>query len=553
MVRAHQIEARLSKREILELYLTLAPYGGNVEGVRAAAWTWFGHEADRLSDEEIALLIALPQSPEMRRPDRRPQGARAGRAEIAAKLSREDVFGKARAAQVVDAPLPQERLAFPARAWHGAAEARRRAGPGDVRTSIDGPLQGELERIAARRASAMAPQVQVAMLVIDIPSRAVRAIVGSAGRERPGGWIDLTDKARSPGSTLKPFIYAMAFDDAIATPTTMIGDLPKRFDAYQPENFDRSFRGDVTIAEALQHSLNVPAVLALAQVGPERFVAQLALAGAAPRVHGGAQSNPGLAVALGGAGLTARELGLLYAALGDGGQARPLVWQAGMEAASRSSGGHRLLGAESAAKVLEILRNAPSPSGRMPARLTAGAPQIAFKTGTSYGFRDAWAAGVSGDLAIIVWVGRADGAPRPGETGRKAALPILFEVADRAAHHLGSGGAAGAHLTDRPDRTASDALARFSETDASPEILFPPADAELWAGTVNGRAPRAFVLAGRGEGVLRWYVDGMACSLDDAGAPVWAPDKAGYYRVTAVDPAGRESSVDVRVIGAPPA
>ena len=161
----------------------------------------------------------------------------------------------------------------------------------------------------------------------------------------------------------------------------------------------------------------------------------------------------------------------------------------------------------------------------MPARLTAGAPQIAFKTGTSYGFRDAWAAGVSGDLAIIVWVGRADGAPRPGETGRKAALPILFEVADRAAHHLGSGEQAGQRLTARPDRKARNALARFSESDAPPEILFPPADAELWAGTVNGRAPRAFVLAGRGEGALSWYVDGMACSRDDGGAPVWAPDR----------------------------
>ena len=201
------------------------------------------------------------------------------------------------------------------------------------------------------------------MLVIDIPGRAVRAIVGSAGRERPGGWIDLTDQPRSPGSTLKPFIYAMAFDDAIAMPTTMIGDLPKRFDAYQPENFDRSFRGDVTIAEALQHSLNVPAVLALAQVGPERFVAQLALAGAAPRVHGGA---PERSRAGGGSGRCGADRARARPALcgawrwwpgpatglagGDGGGEPQLRWP-------------RLLGGESAAKVLEILRNAPARRG----------------------------------------------------------------------------------------------------------------------------------------------------------------------------------------------
>ncbi|NBC19835.1 MAG: penicillin-binding protein 1C [Alphaproteobacteria bacterium] len=553
MIRAHQIEARLSKREILELYLTLAPYGGNLEGVRAASWSWFGHEPGRLADDEIALLIALPQSPEMRRPDRRPEGARAGRAKITAKLVEAGLLDAGRAGEAVDAALPRERHAFPARAWHASAEARRRAGPGDVRTSLDGALQGELERIASRRAGELGPQVQLAMMVIDIPERAVRAAVGSAGRGRPGGWIDLTDRPRSPGSTLKPFIYAMAFDDGLAAPATLISDLPKRFDAYQPENFDRSFRGDVTIAEALQHSLNVPAVLALAQVGPNRFASQLALVGAAPRVQGAAESDTGLAVALGGAGLTMRELGLLYAALGDGGRARPLVWQADKETAGPDGGPRRLMGRESAEKVLQILREAPAPSGRMPGQLTAEAPQIAFKTGTSYGFRDAWAAGVAGDLAIIVWVGRADGAPRPGETGRSTALPVLFEVADRAAHHLSHAGASGSRIAS-PRRTgAREALERFSDTGAPPEILFPPQNAELWAGRVDGRAPRAFVLAGRGQGRLSWYIDGVPCPLDDAGAPVWTPREAGYYRITAVDALGRETSVRVRVIGAPPA
>lgn len=549
MIRAHQIEARLSKREILELYLTLAPYGGNLEGVRAASWSYFGREPDHLSDDQIGLLIALPQSPEMRRPDRRPDGAEAGRARVVARLLDEGLVDAARAEEARTAPVPAARRAFPARAWHASAKARVGALAGDLRTTLDGPLQSELEALLGARAAALPDEVQIAAIVVDVPSREVRAAIGSASRARPGGWLDLTDQPRSPGSTLKPFIYALSFEDGIASPQTMISDLPKRFDAYQPENFDRSFRGNVTIAEALQHSLNVPAVLALAEVGPERFAADLALAGAPPRITGAALREPGLALALGGAGLTAQELVMLYAALGDGGQARPLVWR---EGAADDASPHRLMGPESAARTLTILAGTPTPSGRVPGRLTQDAPDIAFKTGTSYGFRDAWAAGIAGDLAIVVWVGRADGAPRPGQTGRAAALPLLFEITDRAAHHLGERGAGERRLAEPGRIAARGAQRAFGAADAPPEILFPPARAELWAGEVDGRSPRAFVLSGRGDGRLRWFVDGEPCEIDDAGRPVWQPARAGFYRVSAVDAAGRTSTVRVRIIGTPP-
>lgn len=553
MVRAHQIEARLSKDEILELYLTLTPYGGNLEGVRAASWSYFGHGPDRLSDDEITLLIALPQSPEQRRPDRREAGALAGRAEIADKLERLGFLTPQRAEEARTADLPASRHAFPNLAWHASAAARQGAEPGgDVRSTIDRPLQTELEAMLATQTAMLDGEVQIAALVVDIPTRAVRAAVGSADRARPGGWIDLTDQPRSPGSTLKPFIYALAFDDGIAAPGTVISDLPKRFDAYQPENFDRSFRGDVTVAEALQHSLNVPAVLALAEIGPHRFAAQLALSGAPPRLPQSADQDAGLALALGGAGMTARDLALLYAALGDGGVARPLVWREEDIAPAARRPGQRLIGEASARSILDILARAPTPSGRMPGRLTEDAPEIAFKTGTSYGFRDAWAAGVTGDLAIIVWVGRADGAPRPGETGRKAALPLLFEIADRAALHLpGQGEASRRILADRvpPARAAQ---RTFSEA-GPPDILFPPADAELWAGSLDGRPARAFVMSGRGESALRWYVDGVPAETDDAGLPVWSPQRAGFYAISAVDEAGRTTQIQVRVIGVPPA
>lgn len=547
MIRAHQIEWRLSKTEILELYLTLAPYGGPVEGVRAASWRYFGRAPDRLTDDQIALLIALPQAPEARRPDLRPHGARSGRDLIAAKLARLGYFSDRRAADVRAQPVFSDRTAFPAGAWHASATALGNA-RSDVRSTLDGALQADLEGLALRVAEAQGPQTQVSILVVETRTRQVRAAIGSASRQRAGGWLDLTAQVRSPGSTLKPFIYAMAFDDGAARPATRIADLPKRFSAYQPENFDRSFRGDVSVAQALQHSLNIPAVLVLDRIGADRFSAALRLAGAPPRLVGGAESRPGLALALGGAGLTAQELAVLYAALGDGGVARPLVWT---EAAPAPDPGHRLMSAQAAGDIVDILRGTPAPAGRMPGQLAAGAPQIAFKTGTSYGFRDAWAAGLSGGHVIIVWTGRADGAPRPGQTGRVAALPALFDVADRVEAHLGGVPEPDlrAGRPSAPTGEVGGALVAFGGSEAPPDILFPPDRAELWAGPVNGRPGRGFAFAGRGSGELNWFVDGRAVAPDGGGVPVWTPARNGFYTVAAVDPAGRSRSVEVRVTG----
>lgn len=549
IVRAHQIEARLTKDEILELYLTLAPYGGNLEGVRAASWSYFGHEANRLTDDEIALLIALPQSPEMRRPDRYPEHAADARDWVAEKLSRYGVYSNQRWDEVRSASIKSTRQNFPADAWHGSDKALSDGQYKDVRSTLDSQLQSEIEAIAKRRAEHAGDEVQVAAVIVDIPTRAVRAIAGSASRQREGGWLDLTAQARSPGSTLKPFIYATAFDDGIAAPDTRISDLPKRFASYQPENFDRSFRGDVRISEALQHSLNVPAVLMLDKLGPQRFADNLAMAGARPRVNGSAEKRAGLALALGGAGLTVQELAIIYAALGDGGVAKPLVWRAEEEEASQADPGHYLMSASSADKILDILRAAQTPEGRMPGRLTAHAPDVAFKTGTSYGYRDAWAAGVSGDIAIVVWVGRADGAPRTGKTGRSDALPILFEMTDRASYHLGRTGERSRRVLSKDQFKSSGARADFSSRQLkAPQILFPPHNTELWAGDVGGKSARSFVLSGRGEGALRWFVDGKPSERDAAGAPVWLPKRPGFYRVSAVDENGRSSTSRVRVL-----
>lgn len=543
MARALQLELRLTKREILELYLTLAPYGGNLEGVRAASWAYFGREPDDLTIDQIAMLIALPQSPEARRPDRRPGQAVLARSRVLERLATVGLARDTSAADALGDPAPRRR-AFPSDAWHAADDLRRaRPDRHDHVSTLDQALQRMLQDRLESELPETGPDVQFAAMVIDTQSRAVRAMAGSASRARPGGWIDLTNRARSPGSTLKPFIYGMAFDDGLAAPGTRIADLPRRYSGYQPDNFDRRFRGDVTIAEALQHSLNIPAVTTLDGVGARRFNAALGFAGARPLRPRQAGQDSGLAVALGGAGLTLRQVGVLYAALGDGGEARPLAWYEDELDTGVAPGGFRLLSAESADEIMAVLRRAPHPGGRVPALLARGAPDIAFKTGTSYGFRDAWAAGIAGRYTIVVWTGRADGAPRDGVTGREAALPLLFRIADGISQVE-----PGSAMTGTPDPALPDALPETLtafQQDPSPHILFPPDGAEIW----SDRAGRGFILSAQAAGPLRWYADGQRVPQNALGEALWTPTGPGFYSVSAIDETGREARASVRVRG----
>ncbi len=541
MVRAVQIEARLSKREILALYLTLAPYGGNLEGVRAASLSYFGHEPESLTDGEQALLIALPQSPEARRPDRRPLEAARAREAVLAKMIRARLIDEPAAAEAAAEPMPR-RSPFPSLAWHLAGELARKA-PADeasVVSTVDATLQSRLEPLAASYAAAQGPDATAAVMVVEIEGRAVRALVGSGGLGRPGGWIDMTRALRSPGSALKPFIYAMAFDEGIAAPDTEIADAAIRFADYQPENFDRVFHGKVSAREALAHSLNVPAVATLEKVGPEAFVTRLEGAGVKlvrPKAN---VKGPGLALALGGEGITLRDLSVLYAALGDGGTAKPLAWTEEEAEKRAKQGGTRLVRAEAARQVLDILRDAPAPDGRAPAALTRGGPAMAFKTGTSYGFRDAVAAGVVGGHVVIAWTGRADGGARGGLTGRDAALPLLFDTADLI-------GAPPAAPRPIAPKGAPGALERL-EVSSGPRLIFPPDGASV---QVEGFGPKArgLVLAAGGQD-LSWYVEGKPLALDPvSGRPVWRPAAPGFYRLTVVDGQGREARARVRVRG----
>ncbi|HYD89316.1 MAG TPA: penicillin-binding protein 1C [Vitreimonas sp.] len=539
IVRALQIERRWSKREILAAYLTMAPYGGNLEGVRAASRAYFQRDPQWLDDAEMALLIALPQAPEARRPDRHPVAARAARDRVLDMFVGAGLISQRRAAEGRQSAIPA-RAPFPYSAPH-AAEALVAAHPGEgvIRSSLDATLQRNLEALARRRVAGFDRDTQIAIMAVELDGRAVRARIGGAGRERAGGYIDMTRAIRSPGSALKPFLYAIAFDEGIAAPETLVRDAPRRFGGYLPENFDRRFHGDVSLEDALRHSLNLPAVATLERIGANRFHAALRRAGADVRLPRRAISEPGLALALGGVGMRLEDLVQLYAALGDGGRARPLVTDAVGEFAFT----RRFVRDETAARVLEILATSPHPAGRIPAQVAQGAPQVAFKTGTSYGFRDAWALGVSNGYAIGVWVGRPDGAPRPGATGRSEALPILFEAFDLL------GAPSQPHRAPEEREAVAPALVRFEREEREGlAILFPPAGAEVLVLDYSEDSRGLSLSARGGRAPLTWYAEGERVETEStSGRAIWRPRAPGFYDVTVVDADGQSARTRVRI------
>jgi penicillin-binding protein 1C len=548
IARAIQLEARYDKNEILALYLTLAPFGGNLEGVRAASLAYFGKEPARLSLDQAALLVALPQSPERLRPDRHPEAAARGREKVLNRLRDAGAITAPEFAEAAAAPLPQQRLAFPFHAPHLAQRLAATASPGiAIATLIDGPLQQRIERLAREERRWFGDGANLAVVIVENRTRAVRAYLGGADFFAPAGEIDLAQSRRSPGSALKPFVYAMGFDDGVIHPATLIDDAPMRFGDYAPRDFERSFQGTVTVREALQLSLNVPAVAVTERIGAVRLVASLRAAGATlrfPRLSGA----PSLAVALGGVGLSLADLTMLYADIADGGTGRTLRFTGAAE-----SGSTRLMSATAARFLRDILAGSPLPPGW--SDITAGERRraVAFKTGTSYGFRDAWAVGFSARYTVGVWVGRADGTPRPGHFGRNTAAPIMLKLFDLL---LAQGDGAPATIAETENGAAVPAALRHfrreplaaSPAIAPPQILFPPDGAMIDAREGTGVALKAE----GGNGPLTWLVDGAPLRVEHFAADTfWQPTGTGFARIAVIDADGRSAAVRVRVKSGP--
>jgi penicillin-binding protein 1C len=429
IVRAIELERTLSKDEILNLYLALAPYGGNLEGIRAASIAYLGKEPKRLSLAEAALLVALPQSPETRRLDRYPDAARIARDRVLDRMVAERVVSTEDAKQAKAVPVPKLRKPMPILAPHASDNALATVKDAPIiKLTLDSNLQRVLEPLARDRAIALGPNISVGIIVVDNESGDVLARVGSADYfdESRAGQVDMTRAIRSPGSTLKPFIYGLAFEDGFVHPDSLIDDRPVRFGSYAPENFDMTFQGTVPVKKALQLSLNVPAIVLLDRVGSSRLASRLRQAGGnliLPK-----DEAPGLAMGLGGVGVTLQDLAQLYAGFARLGTTKPLR-EIMADADKDDREPLRLLDQVAAWQVGNVLLGTPPPEN-------AAHNRIAFKTGTSYGYRDAWSIGFDGRMTIGVWVGRPDGAPVPGLIGRIAAAPVLFDAFARTGRTL---------------------------------------------------------------------------------------------------------------------
>lgn len=551
MARAVQIEARYSKDEILDIYLTLAPFGGNIEGVRAASLAYFGKEPRHLTLAECALLVALPQSPERNRPDRDPARAKAARDKVLRILAEQGVLPQAEAVEAMEDAVPAVRTALPFSAPHFASEVRAAKGEvGEITTTIDARMQTALERLLIETKPKLIDGSDMAVVVIDNTTMKTIAYAGSTDFWSNTGQVDLARSARSPGSALKPFIYGLAFDDLILHPETLIDDKPVTFGAYAPRNFDRGFQGTVSVRDALHMSLNVPAVSVLDRIGPVRLSAMMQQAGA--KLYWSSKLvGPSLPMALGGVGITLEDLTKLFAGIANDGVARDLR-RFPDETLSEP---HRMFGPVAAWYLYDVLSGSPLPDGWAMGRGIDRGRTIAFKTGTSYGYRDAWTVGWSGHYTVGVWTGRADGSTRPGALGRNAAAPVMLRMFEllpaeppgkkpppKDALIVANADQLPVSLQRFAPHRVLTGLARKAPP---PVIAFPPDGAVV---EFNAKDPGLILRADGGSRPLRWVIDGTPLPATDLYAQTeWAPKGEGFTRVTVIDADGRAATSKIRL------
>lgn len=537
MLQALQLEARLGKKEILELYLALAPYGGNIQGIEAATRLYFGKTAAHLSTSEIALLISLPQSPERRRPDRHRQQAMTGRDAVLSRLHRAGLLAEDQLHLAISQPVPEKRLALPFVAPH-LAENLRNAHPQDQQlvTTIDGEAQQKVEGLVAQMQQQLEKGMTLAVLVADRDGR-VKVHVGSGDFHRVSQ-IDLSRAIRSPGSTFKPFIYGLGFEQGIIHPETFINDQPEDFGSYRPQNFTKSFLGWVSIREALQRSLNIPAVKVLRQIGPNTFDKRLETVG----VHLHTPEGPALPLALGGTGTSLTDLVLLYSALANRGFAQPLRYLADDTRRTTSV----LLSQEATWYVDDILRGTPLPAG------LSGGKDLRFKTGTSFGFRDAWAIGYTGQYVVGIWLGRPDGGYGKSGTGSSLAVPAMLRVlaalpqspAKPADERPAGVLVAQNHQLPKALQYLGES-ATVGERDL-PRIFFPPDGSRVQPVADGNGQPVLVLKANGGIPPFTWLVDGRPLGDQYRGSIAqYCPEGGGASRITLIDGKGKVDRADI--------
>ncbi len=418
--RALQLEWHLSKRDILTLYLNRAPFGGTLQGIGAASWAYLGKSPAQMSYAEAALLAVLPQAPSRLRPDRWSSRAQAARDKVLDRMVSQGVWSAAQVKESREEPvwlaprqMPQLAPLF-SRMMIGQNAALK------VTTTLDASLQRQLEELALNLKSRLPERSSLAIIVVDHTDMKVRGWVGSADISDATrfGHVDMVTAIRSPGSVLKPFVYGLAMDEGLIHPASLLQDVPRRTGDYRPGNFDSGFHGPVSMSEALVRSLNLPAVQVLEAYGPKKFAGVLRNAGLPLTLPQGAEPN--LSLILGGAGARLAEITAAYSAFARQGKAGQLRLQPDDPLIERP-----LMSPGAAWIIRRILANEAQP---LPDSALPRVVPLAWKTGTSYGYRDAWSIGINGRYLIGVWTGRPDGTPVAGQFGFASAVPVLNQV-----------------------------------------------------------------------------------------------------------------------------
>ncbi|MEA3456890.1 MAG: penicillin-binding protein 1C, partial [Campylobacterota bacterium] len=421
ILHAFQLEWHYSKEEILSAYLTLTPYGSNVEGVVGASMRYFGKLPRSLSAGEAALLVSLPQSPERNRPDRHIENSIKARNKVLKIALNKELINKFEYQQALKQSPPAKLKKFPRYAPHLAQKilSNPKSHQNEITTTLNGLLQKQLEVWARGKSETLAKDTTIALLLIRNSDASVQAYLGSHDMfsQNVSGHVDMIQAVRSPGSTMKPFIYTFGFDKHFIHPNTLILDQETRFGDYLPHNFSNTYTGEVTIAYALQHSLNIPAVKILKRVGTEAFISQVATYAGKLKVP---KNRATLPVALGGAGISMWQLSQLYVALANSGSANRIHY---LKRPNSLTAAQKLCDKKSAKMTTAILREVPAPEGFVDAN-----HQIAYKTGTSYGYRDAWTVAYNKEYTVAVWVGKPNNATQSKLTGRNRAAPLAFEA-----------------------------------------------------------------------------------------------------------------------------
>ncbi|WP_319569108.1 penicillin-binding protein 1C [Cohaesibacter marisflavi] len=550
MLRALQLEERMSKREILTAYLTLAPYGGNLEGIRAASLAYFAKEPKELSLAQAALLVALPQSPEARRPDISPKRALAARNTVLERMAIAGLMPESEVTRASAQPLEAVRHTMPQLAAHVADRLYSQSSlQRKHQTTLDRDLQEKMEQVLLDATGKLAPDLSAALILADGKSGAILAEVGSADylSAARSGWIDMTRKQRSPGSALKPFIYGLAFEEGLIRAQTQITDSPVDFGGYRPKNFDMGYQGDVSIHDALLLSLNVPAVALLDAVGPARLMERLKRGDVSVKLLEG--SDVGLAIGLGGLGITLKDLTQLYTSFVNDGRIKRLHDQP-LSPSAREIVRAPVLDRNASWHVGNILKDATPPRG-------TGTLPIAYKTGTSYGYRDAWSVGFEGRYVIGVWVGKPDNSAVPGITGRSTAAPILYDAFARSGLTLtpfpkAPSGTQEQAFVDLPPTLKHFRISNLWSTpslvpEAAPQISYPPDGARIeLTPTAQGKQMPLVVKLQNGRPPFRWLGNGRVFAANGRKRRInWMPDGQGQSTLTVIDAAGRADSVSV--------